>query len=98
MVVVVCVVCVDNDDDNDDVFEIIILSIRFLNFMFIFLRVFEIIFSVFVVNVMVGVIDRVRGGFFEIFVFVVFLKKVVNSLFFVGKKCIIVGDGKLYVR
>lgn len=83
---------VDAHDDDDDISETTISPIRFPNSMFISLRVSETTFSVSVAKAIVGVTGRVRGGFSGTLVFAAFPKKVVNSLFPVGKKCITVGS------
>ena len=82
MPVVACAACAD----DVDVSETTISPIRFPNSMFISLRVSETTFSVSVANPIVGVTERVRGGHSETPVFAAFPKKVVNSLFPVGKK------------
>ena len=83
---VACAACAD----DDDVSETTISPIRFPNSMFISLRVSETTFSA---NPIVGVTDRVGGGFSVTLNFTAFPKKVVNSLLPVGKKCITVVDG-----
>ena len=83
---------VDAHDDDDDISETTISPIHFPNSMFISLRVSETTFSVSVAKAIVGVTGRVCGGFSGTLVFAAFPKKVVNSLFPVGKKCITVGS------
>lgn len=83
------------DDGDDDVSETTISPIRFPNSMFISLRVSETTFSVSVAKAIVGVTGRERGGLSRTLVFAAFPKKVVNSLFPVGKQCttVVVKDG-----
>lgn len=83
MAVDACTACAD--DEDDDVSETTISPIRFPNSMFISLRVSKTTLSVSVAKAIVGVTGRERGGLSGTLVFAAFPKKVVNSLFPVGK-------------
>lgn len=80
MAVDACAACADDDDDN--VSETTISPIRFPNSMFIS--------SVAVAKTIAWITGRVRDGLLATLIFAAFPRKVVNSLFPVGKKCIMV--------
>lgn len=86
MAVYACAACVDDDNVSGTT----ISPIRFPNSMFISFWVSKTTFSVSVAKAIAWITGRVHDGLSATLVFAAFPRKVVNSLFPVGKKCIMV--------